>query len=246
MRIAFLTDIHGNREAFEACLADLKTRSVDRIVLLGDYVGYGADPEWCVQRVMQLCSLGAVAVLGNHDAAVADTREGMNNNAKITLTWTRGQLGSDERVFLAGLPLEIKDGSRLFVHSDASAPTRWNYVMDGANAATSLKSTAAQLTFVGHVHRPAIYAIASTGKITNFVPVTGTAVPLLAQRRWLVVVGSVGQPRDGNPAAAYSIYDEATTEIVSVRVPYDVEKASAKILAAGLPEPLARRLKVGL
>lgn len=246
MRIAFLTDIHGNREAFKACLDDVRTRGVDRIVLLGDYVGYGADPEWCVNRVMEECSKGAVAVLGNHDAAVADDREGMNTNARITMTWTRGQLGTDERAFLATLPMEVRDGMRLYVHSDASQPTSWKYVMDGADAANSLKSTAAQATFVGHVHRPAIYAVASTGKITNFVPVTGTPVPLLSQRRWLVVVGSVGQPRDGNPAAAYSLYDDHTTEITSVRVPYDVDAAAAKILAAGLPAPLARRLKAGL
>lgn len=246
MRIALLTDIHGNREAFKACLDDVRTRGVDKIVLLGDYVGYGADPEWCVHRVMEEVSKGAVAVLGNHDAAVNDDREGMNSNAKITMLWTRGQLGTEERAFLAGLPMEARDGTRLYVHSDPASPTQWTYVMDGADAANSLRGTGAQATFVGHVHRPAIYAVASTGKITNFVPVTGTPVPLLSQRRWLVVVGSVGQPRDGNPAAAYSIYDERTTEITSIRVPYDVDAAAAKVLAAGLPEVLARRLKQGL
>lgn len=246
MRIAFLTDIHGNREAFQACLDDVRARGVDRIVFLGDIVGYGADPEWCVHRVMDEMSRGAVAVLGNHDEAVNDQREGMTTNARITMTWTQGQLGTEERGFLASLPMEIKDGTRLYVHADASSPTRWNYVMDGSDAATSLKNTAAQSTFVGHVHRPAIYAIASTGKITNFVPVTGTPVPLLSQRRWLVVVGSVGQPRDGNPAAAYAIYDDETTEITSVRVAYDIDSAAAKIVAAGLPQALASRLKQGL
>ena len=245
MRTAFLADIHANREAFAAVMADVKSRGVDQIVFLGDIVGYGADPEWCVDQVMLECSKGAIAVLGNHDAAVANVRDQMSVNAQITLNWTRGQLGQDTREFLAALPMEEKRGTHLYVHADASAPAKWNYVMDSNDAARSLLNTAAWLTCVGHVHRPAIYAIATTGKLTHFVPVTNAPVPLLPQRRWIVVVGSVGQPRDGNPAAAYSIYDRATNEITSIRVAYDIDAAAEKIRKAGFPDPLARRLKTG-
>ena len=246
MRIAFLTDIHANREAFEAVLADVAEKQPDRIVLLGDYVGYGADPAWCVDKAMQLVEQGAVAVQGNHDAAVDNERDQMTANAQITLAFTRGELGQPQREFLAKLPLEVFELPLQFVHADASAPAKWNYVMDSMDAARSLKSTFAHVTFVGHVHRPAIYAISEAGKLTNFVPVTEVAVPLLTQRRWLVVVGSVGQPRDGNPGAAYSIYDTGKHEIVSIRVPYDIDTAAAKIRKAGLPEALARRLKTGI
>lgn len=245
MRTAFFSDIHANREAFAACLADVRSRGFDQMVFLGDYVGYGADPEWCVDQVMMECSKGAIAILGNHDAAVANVRDQMNSNAAITLTWTRGQLGQDQRDFLAGLPMEEKRGTHLYVHSDASAPTKWNYVMDTSEASKSLTGTTSWLTCVGHVHRPAIYAIATTGKLTHFVPVTNIGVPLLPQRRWLAVIGSVGQPRDGNPAAAYSIYDKSTGELTCIRVPYDVDAAADKIRKAGLPEALARRLKSG-
>lgn len=245
MRIALLTDIHANREAFEAVLADIAVKKPDRIVLLGDYVGYGADPTWCVDKVMELVSQGAVAVMGNHDAAVENTRDQMTTNAQITLAFTRGELGAPQREFLAKLPMEVSELPMLFVHADASEPASWNYVMDGTDASRSLKGSHARVTFVGHVHRPAIYALSETGKLTQFIPVTDVAVPLLTLRRWLVVVGSVGQPRDGVPAAAYSIYDTAKHDIVSVRVPYDIDTAAGKIRKAGLPEALARRLKSG-
>lgn len=245
MRIAFLTDVHANREAFEAVLADVTLRKPDRLVLLGDYVGYGADPAWCVDKVMELVGQGALAIQGNHDAAVANERDQMTANAQITLAFTRGELGVPQREFLAKLPLEVFELPMQFIHADASAPAKWNYVMDSMDAARSLKATYARLTFVGHVHRPAIYAISEAGKLTHFVPVTDVAVPLLPQRRWLVVVGSVGQPRDGNPAAAYAIYDTEKHDILSVRVAYDVDAAAAKIRKAGLPEALARRLKTG-
>ncbi len=246
MRIAFLTDIHANREAFEAVLADVAAKQPDRIVLLGDFVGYGADPGWCVDKVMQLVEQGAVAVKGNHDAAVDNERDQMTANAQITLAFTRGELGAPQREFLGKLPLEVFELPLQFVHADASGPANWNYVMDSMDAARSLKSTIARVTFVGHVHRPAIYAISEAGKLTNFVPVTDVAVPLLTQRRWLVVVGSVGQPRDGTPAAAYSIYDTTKHDVISIRVPYDIDTAAAKIRKAGLPEALARRLKTGV
>lgn len=245
MRIALLADIHSNREALTACLEDVHAKGVDRIIFLGDYVGYCADPEWCVETIMAEVANGAEAIMGNHDSAVASTRESMNSNAAITLEWTRGQLGTVSRAFLAGLPMQASDDSRLYVHSEGSAPTKWNYVMDAEDAATSFRGTSARQTYCGHVHRPALFACAVTGKLTHFVPVAGVPVPLLSQRRWLTVVGSVGQPRDGNPAAAWSLLDTERNEITFLRVAYDNEAAARKIMKAGLPEPLAKRLMVG-
>jgi diadenosine tetraphosphatase ApaH/serine/threonine PP2A family protein phosphatase len=243
--IAVFADIHANRQAFEACLAQAREQGAERFVLLGDYVGYGADPDWTVTTVMDLVADGALAVLGNHDCAVGDPKVQLNAEAKAVIEWTRGELGTEQRRFLATLPYRQEDQTRLFVHADASKPESWIYVTDGMEASRSMMSTSAHLTFCGHVHKPALYSLSSTGKMTAFVPISGFPVHLLTGRQWIAVVGSVGQPRDGNPAAAYVLYDTDKREITYCRVPYDVETAAARIRAKGLPTWLSDRLLVG-
>jgi diadenosine tetraphosphatase ApaH/serine/threonine PP2A family protein phosphatase len=245
MLIALFADIHANRQAFSACLARARADGAERFVLLGDYVGYGADPDWVVTTVMELVDQGAIAVLGNHDSAIANPREQMNLEARIVIEWTRGELGAAERKFLAGLPLEANDGERLYVHSEASNPAAWIYVTSTTEASRSLAFNPALITFCGHVHRPAVYSMSSTAKMTAFIPTTGVAVPLLQGRRWLAVLGAVGQPRDGNPAAAYAMLDTERRELTYCRVPYDVEQAAAAIRKKGLPRWLADRLLLG-
>lgn len=245
MLIAFFADIHANRQAFEACLEDARAQGAQRSVLLGDYVGYGGDPEWAVDTVRTMVETGAMAVLGNHDNAINVPSETMNATAQTAIEWTRRQLGPEQRAFLAGLPLAIQDGSRLYVHSEASKPKEWIYVKSTVEAATSLASTPAHITFCGHIHQPALYSLSITAKMTSFIPTAGAPVPMLPGRRWLAVLGSVGQPRDGNPAAAYAMLDTDKKEITYCRVPYDVEEAAARIRQAGLPPSLAERLFVG-
>ncbi|HQQ76040.1 MAG TPA: metallophosphoesterase family protein [Thermoanaerobaculia bacterium] len=246
MRLALMADIHANREAFEACLADAAARRAERLVLLGDYVNYGADPDWVVGAIMDRVAKGlAVALRGNHDAAVAGRNPTMDSSAESALEWTRNQLGADQRAFLAALPLTVEEGDCLFVHADASAPGRWTYVTDAADAARSLKATHRRVTFCGHVHRPAVYNMSETLKLITFRPVPGVAIPLLPQRRWLAVMGSVGQPRDGNPAACWALVDTARAEITYHRVPYEVDEAAKKIRRAALPEMYAERLTWG-
>lgn len=245
MLIALFADIHANRQAFSACLAQAREDGAERIVLLGDYVGYGADPDWTVTTVMELVDKGAVAVLGNHDSAIANPREQMNLEARISIEWTRGELGAAERKFLAGLPFAVNDGERLYVHSDASNPAAWIYVTSTVEASRSIAATSAQIGFCGHIHQPAVYSMSSTAKMTAFTPTTGVAVPLLQGRRWLAVLGSVGQPRDGNPAAAYGMLDTERRELTYCRAPYDVEQAAATIRKKGLPRWLADRLFLG-
>jgi diadenosine tetraphosphatase ApaH/serine/threonine PP2A family protein phosphatase len=243
--IALFADIHANRQAFEACLAAARERGAERMVLLGDYVGYGADPEWTVTTVMELVDKGAVAVLGNHDNAVGDTGEDLNVEAQVAMEWTRGELGVPERRFLANLPLTAEEEGRLYVHADARRPRSWIYVADAAEAARSIEATPAHLSFCGHIHRPALYSMSITGKMTAFTPTTGVAVQLLPGRRWLAVLGSVGQPRDGNPAAAYLMLDTVRREITWCRAAYDIEAAAARIRDKGLPPRLAERLFIG-
>jgi diadenosine tetraphosphatase ApaH/serine/threonine PP2A family protein phosphatase len=243
--IALFADIHANRPAFSACLAQARDQGAQRFVLLGDYVGYGADPDWTVTTVMDLIDRGAVAVLGNHDNAVGNPRERLNLEAEFVIAWTRGELGRAQRQFLADLPLTLDEGGRLYVHADASNPRNWNYVASAADAARSIAATPAHLTFCGHIHRPALYCMSATAKMTAFTPTSGVAVQLLPGRRWLAVLGSVGQPRDGNPAASYVMLDSDKREITYCRAPYDVEQAAARIRDKGLPTSLAERLFVG-
>jgi diadenosine tetraphosphatase ApaH/serine/threonine PP2A family protein phosphatase len=243
--LAIFSDIHANRQAFGACLDFARARGAERIVCLGDYVGYGADPEWAVETVMDLVEHGAVAVRGNHDNAIGTTTESMNAMAQAAIEWTRGRLSAVQRRFLAELPLEVQEEDRLYVHSEASNPEKWRYVQSTSDAARSIAATAAHVTFCGHIHQPALYSMSAAAKMTSFVPTAGVPVQLLGGRRWLAVVGSVGQPRDGDPAASFALVDTTASEITYCRVPYDVEAAAARIRENGLPRWLADRLSVG-
>jgi diadenosine tetraphosphatase ApaH/serine/threonine PP2A family protein phosphatase len=242
MRIAILTDIHANREAFEACLADAARRGAARMVLLGDIVGYGADPGWAVTRTQQLVSQGAIVVRGNHDEAAVSPGNGMTANAAAAIAWTHGVLDEPAMAFLRGLPMEVEEEDRLYVHADASSPARWLYVRDAEDARRSLEGTTARVVLCGHVHVPALFGLTATAKLVAFRPVTDAPVPLTRPRRWLAVLGSVGQPRDGDPAAAWAMLDTAANALTLHRVPYDIDAAAEKIRAAGLPEALAARL----
>jgi diadenosine tetraphosphatase ApaH/serine/threonine PP2A family protein phosphatase len=243
--LAVFADIHANRQAFAACLDYARARGAERIICLGDYVGYGGDPEWTVETVMDLVASGAMAVRGNHDNAVSTPSESMNAEAQAAIEWTRGRLSSAQRRFLAELPFELWDDDRLYVHSEASNPQRWRYVQNAPDAARSIISTQAHASFCGHIHRPALYSMSATAKMTSFIPTAGVPVQLLRGRQWLAVVGSVGQPRDGDRAAAFAMFDTETEQLTYCRVPYDVEAAAKRIRENGLPHWLADRLLVG-
>jgi diadenosine tetraphosphatase ApaH/serine/threonine PP2A family protein phosphatase len=243
--LAIFSDIHANRQAFGACLDAARASGAERMILLGDYVGYGADPEWTVETVMGLCDSGAMAVRGNHDQAVGTPSETFNAEAQAAIEWTRGRLGPEQRRFLAGLPLSVQDEDRLYVHSEANSPARWRYVQNASDAGRSMMATSAHVTFCGHIHKPALYSLSAAGKMMSFVPIAGVPVQLLPGRRWLAVQGSVGQPRDGNPAACFAMLDTKLNEITYCRVPYDVETAASRIRENGLPLWLADRLLVG-
>ncbi len=208
MRIALISDIHGNLEALEAVLSDVADAGIDRIACLGDVVGYGADPVAVVERVGELVGQGAVCLKGNHDAAIETGTRGMNDTAAAALDWTARQLPDAHRGFLAGLPLAHEDGDILYVHASAARPATWPYVTSADEAAASLDATDARLTFCGHTHVPALFSIlhgfaGTTGKTVSFRPTAGRPVPLSRIRRHLAVMGSVGQPRDGDPRAAW-------------------------------------------
>ena len=245
MLLAIFTDIHANRQAFAACLEAARARGADRLICLGDIVGYGTDPEWSVDTVMEMVAAGGLAVRGNHDNAVSTASETMNAEAQAAMEWTRGRLSAEQRRFLAELPMSIGDDDRLFVHAEASSPPRWRYVQSSADAARSMIATEAQVTFCGHIHRPALYSMSATAKMTSFTPTANMPIQLLRGRQWLAVVGSVGQPRDGDPAASFVTFDTKSRELTYCRVPYDVEAAAQRIRDNGLPPWLAQRLSMG-
>lgn len=246
MKLAILTDLHANREAVEAVLAHAAQQRPDRYAFLGDLVGYGADPGWVVDTVHGLARHGAIAVVGNHDhAAVQGAPPSMGEDPREAIAWTRGQLDAAQLDFLAALPLAQVHDELLFVHANAFAPGEWAYVHGRAEALRSLQATRQRITFCGHVHEPRVYHRSASGKAGDLVPSPGMTVPLLARRQWLVIAGSVGQPRDGDPAACYATFDSRRSELTCWRVPYDVETAAAKIRRAGLPAWLADRLAHG-
>jgi len=247
MRLALLTDLHANREAVEACLAHAGRQHVDQYAFTGDFVGYGADPAWVVGTVMDYVARGAVAVQGNHDyAATRLTLPGMHAEAREVIAWTQGQLDPDQLAFLAALPLTHKLGNAFFVHASAHAPLQWEYVTDIAAAERSIRASGSRIVFSGHVHAPALYRRADDGRMGRHVPAAGEGIALQPQHQYLVLPGSVGQPRDQNNAACYAIFDDEAREIRYFRVPYDHGGAARKVIAAGLPIVFAMRLVEGI
>jgi len=246
MSIALLTDIHSNREALEACLAHAQEHGATQYVFLGDYVGYGADPAWVVDTVMDFVRQGATALRGNHDEAAAGTQDvRLNADARYCIDWTRKELSSAQLEFLRELPLTAEDGVCLYVHANGWDPKNFEYILGPMQAAHHLQVVRARVTFCGHMHEPMLYHMGLAQRVESFSPIPGTPIALSAAHRWLVLPGAVGQPRDGNPAACYAIFDELTNLLCFWRVPYDHQSAARKVRAAGLPERYARQLLHG-
>jgi predicted phosphodiesterase len=245
MRLGLLADIHANREALEACLDRLSRERIDRLVLLGDIVGYGADPVFTLETAMRLQGEGALVLRGNHDQAVFDPEEKMNAVATAAMDWTRRQLSPEHAGWLRSLPYTHRLGDVLFTHANAWTPQDFDYTRNAMEAERNLRATDAAIVFCGHTHVAALYHAAPMRPPTHFRPLPGTTVPLVSQMRWVGVIGAVGQPRDGGSAAACAVYDVDQRQITFLRVAYDAGKASGKVLAAGLPASLAERLLKG-
>lgn len=246
MKLALITDIHANREALEAVLEHAQQQGMEQAAFLGDFVGYGADPGWVLDTVMAHVERGAKAVAGNHDeGAVQGPSQHMHEQARQAIEWTRRTLSADHHRFLATLPMTASMGDILLVHANAHAPGGWGYIQSRGDAVRSLHATRSRYTFCGHMHEPMLYHLSALGKAGDFRPTAGVSIPVLPHRQWLAIPGSVGQPRDGNPAACYALFDTDQQVLTFHRVPYDHEAAASKIRAAGLPERFAERLKHG-
>ncbi|CAK0761499.1 Calcineurin-like phosphoesterase family protein [Azospirillaceae bacterium] len=247
MKTAILADIHANREALDACLADIRRRGCDWVVILGDIVGYGADPAYCVETAMRLADDGAVLVRGNHDAAVAaeDALSLLGRDASAVIAWTRTVLDAAHVRFLSKLPLMVQLAGVKFVHAEPKAPSNWSYVTEEGQAAESMRAIRDRRVMCGHVHAPCVYHIDDQGVAVRFAPRQDAPVRFARTRRWLAVLPSVGQPRDGIPMSGYAEWEEKTATFTVRRVSYDATTAADKIRAAGLPERFADRLFQG-
>ena len=246
MRIALLSDIHANLEALDACLAHAKAWRVDRYAFLGDFVGYGADAAAVVERIGEHVARGSVAIKGNHDDALERPAGYFNDQAHAALEWARKTLSPAQREFLAGLPLVVREPSICLVHASAHNPARWDYVDSPGAAERCVTEAGATYTFCGHVHDQRLYFETPQGRMSPFVPQTGTPIPLPGPRRRLAIVGSVGQPRDRRTAAAYAVFDTERRDLTFFRIPYDARAAADKIRRAGLPGALAHRVELGI
>jgi diadenosine tetraphosphatase ApaH/serine/threonine PP2A family protein phosphatase len=241
VRYAILSDIHGNLEALRAVLTDAGPRC-DAVLCLGDVVGYGADPGPCLEAIAQR----AVAMVGgNHEQAVAGRLDltWFNRHARAAAEWTVERLDGDHRRYLGDLPLVAEVGDATLVHASPARPEAWEYLVDAEDGFEAFASFTGRLCFVGHSHRPAVWSLGSSGRTFARGAID---VELEAGRRYIVNVGSVGQPRDRDPRAGYAIWDVDARRIVGRRVEYDVAAARHKILGAGLPEFLADRLRAGV
>lgn len=246
MRIGILGDIHGNAEALRAVVAALRREAVDVWVQVGDIVGYGPEPSVCIDIVREL---GCITCLGNHDAAVLgllDTSY-FNNFARAAIHWTTPRLRPGDFEFLRSLALVVKCPEFTVVHGTLHMPDQFGYVISQVEAMDSLEQQETRLCFVGHSHVPAVYMRRNASPREIVVrPQSEVEVSYRGYDRVLMNVGSVGQPRDEDPRAAYGLVD-TDREIAWVkRVHYDIAGVQRKIRDAGLPEVLANRLALGV
>ena len=239
MRIALFADIHSNLEALQSVLADAHIQGCTHHICLGDIVGYSADPAACVETVR---ALDCPVIKGNHDeqASMSGSSTGFTDLADAAIRWTRMQLSDDDKEWLRSLRLQRVIRDFTVVHATLDTPHKWGYIVTPGDAAASFTYQHTPVCFFGHTHEPVLYR---TGIVVKKQPYDKLRLKQGAQ--YMINVGSVGQPRDGDWRASYAIYQPETMDVELRRIPYDIGTAQQKILAAGLPPELAHRLAIG-
>jgi diadenosine tetraphosphatase ApaH/serine/threonine PP2A family protein phosphatase len=242
MRYGIVSDIHSNYEALKAVVQEIDAIGVDRLLCLGDIVGYGPNPNECCELLRER---GCLAIAGNHDEAAVSNRGAdlFNNVAREALVWTQGQLKPDNRTYLAGLPRQRQFDGFDVVHG--SPVQDFDYIIDVQDARAAFGSVAKHLTFVGHSHVAEVYYQDAAGGTYQQRLAHGGRIEILPEYRYIINVGSVGQPRDRNPLASFGFYDDGARAVEIRRVPYDIEGVQERILRARLPRQLGERLAIG-
>jgi diadenosine tetraphosphatase ApaH/serine/threonine PP2A family protein phosphatase len=268
MKYAVLSDIHANSDAFSAVLDKCAALNVDKYLFLGDLVGYNADPVRCLEMARSLDFMAAVR--GNHDEyTISGNTElaGFNKNATIAIQWTRQQLSDDDLDFLDAMPLKshVPGLPVTLVHATLDSPDTWGYVFDSHHAVGNFTYQRTQVCFCGHSHVPVAFdkaPLAVGRKLveriegwesnlyypeadSDFSLADELPVQLEKGHKYLFNIGSIGQPRNGDPRASFAVFDDEAMTVSRFRMPYNVAAAQEKVRAAGLPERLAWRLEVG-
>ncbi len=241
MKLALISDIHGNLEAFTAVLEDIEKQSTDRIHCLGDVVGYGSEPDACLQLVADTCE---IKLMGNHEHVILrlDQPDNYTHVARVSADWTREQLNDRALSIIAKYRIDHHDDEFYLVHASPDQPDRWHYVLTPEEAAGAFVKLNERLCFYGHSHVPMIFTESPGAMPRRRVGHTFLPDP---DSRYLINVGSVGQPRDNDPRACYVIYDTDEGDVTYCRVDYDIESAQSKMAQAQLPDMLIDRLAVG-
>lgn len=239
-KFAILGDIHSNIDALTVVLDDCRSQGVTDFLCTGDVVGYNACPRECLEIIRDL---GCPVVMGNHDHYVSSVQnlEAFNPHAAAVIEWTREQLTDDEMAYLANLPFVKTTMGITLVHSTMDVPENFGYVFDHLQAEAHFTHQVTPLCFHGHTHCPMIYE----KQLSAVYRIDAQDFRLPIGRKYFVNVGSVGQPRDGDPRAAYAIYEPKSRSLSFRRLDYDIAAAQERIRLAGLTEHLAERLEVG-
>lgn len=241
MKLAIISDIHSNLEALEACHERALRLGADKFVCLGDITGYGADPCATIDKLMSIKNL--IAVRGNHEEALFTTlSEGVKASLKQTIEWTKNQLQQNQRDFLDALPYILQAHGVTFVHASAAHPKKWVYLGQGDTVEHCMDAAHTNITFIGHVHIPRVFYRTGSGDIRELIPKQEVVISLVPNRQYVINVGSVGQPRDGDCASSFVMYDDVAREITFHRVVYNHIETARKILAANLDSSFAERL----
>lgn len=241
MKIALISDIHSNLEALEAVLRDIEKEGVEKIHFLGDAVGYGSDPNKCIKLISKHCD---IKLLGNHDYAALGlvSTEGFNKVAKTSVKWTQTKLKKKSIEKLADFELNTTFLDYALVHASPGNPENWDYILSTDQASEQFAYFTQSICFVGHSHIPTIFVEETDGSVSSRLSET---LVLNQDSRYIVNIGSVGQPRDNDPRACYLTIDTDNSKIEYRRVEYDIDKTQAKMRKAMLPDFLVERLAVG-
>lgn len=241
MKYAIISDIHGNLEALDTVLTEIEKQKVDSIVCLGDIVGYGPNPNECVDKVREVAE---VSLAGNHDYAPLGKLDlsYFNPWARDAIRWTSDELSEASIEFLLGLPLKLELNGFTIVHATPEQPAEWNYILTIGDAARNFSEFEGQVCFIGHSHVPMAVSLDQEGE---YLVQKENPLTIQDDMRYIINVGSVGQPRDLNPRACFAIYDNEEKKYELFRVEYNINETQSKIRKSGLPEFLAERLELG-
>lgn len=265
-KIAVMSDIHSNTEALSTVLAKCQELGIDEYAVLGDIVGYNAEPAECIECIRGLKIIGRVR--GNHDEYAGNVEtgiEGFNENAHKAVLWTAEQLSEDDKKYLMAAPYRVNlpKYSMTLVHATLDSPGNWGYIFDTHHALDNFNYQYTQIGFCGHSHYPIAFEkknVLFGGKNieeltewreislpdkTDFNTETSVTIDIKPDRKYLFNTGSIGQPRNHDPRASFVVYDTEAAKVTRYCLPYDIISAQEKILKAGLPKRLAERLANG-